>query len=118
MLAREHSAVPGGSRALLRLAALLHAAPSSGWAVGLGNVTADIDEPGANGTGMLWRWSRDTNDTTESRASVLGSQRGTGLSGGITWSLDPPSAISCSLLSPRRLGCNSKPPHGYQKSQS
>ena len=89
MLAREHSAVPGGSRALLRLAALLHAAPSSGWAVGLGNVTADIDEPGANGTGMLWRWSRDTNDTTESRASVLGSQRGTGLSGGITWSLDP-----------------------------
>ena len=75
---------------MLRLATLLLlAAPSSGWAVGLGNDTADIDEPGANGTGMLWRWSRDTNGTTESRASVLGSQRGTGLSGGTTWSLDP-----------------------------
>ena len=75
---------------MLRLATLLLlAAPSSGWAVGLGNDTADIDEPGANGTGMLWRWSHDTNGTTESRASVLGSQRGTGLSGGITWSLDP-----------------------------
>lgn len=78
------------SGALLRLAALLlHATPSSGWAVGLGNDTADIDEPGANGTGMLWRWSHDTNGTTESRASVLGSRRGNGLSGGITWSLDP-----------------------------
>ena len=78
------------SGALLRLAALLlHATPSSGWAVGLGDDTADIDEPGANGTGMLWRWSHDTNGTTESRASVLGSRRGTGLSGGITWSLDP-----------------------------
>ena len=90
MLAREPSAAPGGSRTLLRLTALLlHAAPSSGWAVGLGNDTADIAEQGANGTGMLWRWSRDTNGTTESRASVLGSQRGTGLSGGTTWSLDP-----------------------------
>ena len=104
MLSRKPAAPPR-SRALLRLAALLsYVALSSGWAVGLGahppprtlrqgtaqaqqlrprlsrplagNDTADIDEPGANGTGMLWRWSHDINGTTESSASVLGSDRG------------------------------------------
>jgi len=95
------SAAPSCRRAaahpLLLLLLLARATPARGWSLGLNNDTADIEDPGSNGTGMIWRWSLDVNGTHDSTAAVLGSRRGTGLSGGISWSLDP---RVCEMLLP------------------